>query len=335
MSDSLLYIGRLLPSDPLYAYFFSEIVPQLDLDPTKAEFHVFRISASNPVYLYEDECSNVRVIGKCFGVSGRSAEVAQYRMDREFNSLQIIRNLGFTGYPHCVPRPLGRNVACDYLLLEEYCSGTPLDDYIRGAIESDNGDDLFQKLSALGYFLASLHEKTSIERLVEFQHYCSYFDRLVGHLEESGYLDSYDLQELHWLRDQWREKPCMWEDNQVMMHGDATPSNILFGDDQSVIAIDLERMRLGDRVFDLGRIAAEMKHFFMEASGDAYAVEPFIEHFLAEYARHCPDPDSALDSLTNRIPFHMSLTLLRIARNPWISDDHRRQLIDEAKNTLR
>ena len=51
-------------------------------------------------------------------------------------------------------------------------------------------------------------------------------------------------QEFYWLKDRWREKDCMWEDNQVLVHGDVTPTNILFGDGLWVIAIDLERMKL-------------------------------------------------------------------------------------------
>ena len=56
----------------------------------------------------------------------------------------------------------------------------------------------------------------------------------------------------------------MWEDNQVLVHGDVTPTNILFGDGLWVIAIDLERMKRADRVFDVGRVAGEIKHFFMQ-----------------------------------------------------------------------
>ena len=86
----------------------------------------------------------------------------------------------------------------------------------------------------------------------------------------------------------------------------------------SVMAIDLERMRRADRVFDLGRIAGELQHFYMQATGNKYAAEPFISHFLWEYACHFPDRDRAFHSITGRIPFQMGLTLLRIARNSWV-----------------
>jgi aminoglycoside phosphotransferase (APT) family kinase protein len=108
----------------------------------------------------------------------------------------------------------------------------------------------------------------------------------------------------------------MWEDNQVLVHGDATPSNLLFGRDLSVIAIDLERMTRADRVFDLGRIAGELQHYFLQAKGNTHGAEPFIGHFLWEYACHFPDRDRAFRSITGRLPFQMALTLLRIARTP-------------------
>src|ERR1039457_4730280 len=56
----------------------------------------------------------------------------------------------------------------------------------------------------------------------------------------------------------------------------------------SVIAIDLERMKCADRVFDLGRIAGELQHYFLQATGNKHSAEPFIGHFLWEYACHFP-----------------------------------------------
>jgi hypothetical protein len=109
----------------------------------------------------------------------------------------------------------------------------------------------------------------------------------------------------------------------------------MFGDGLSVIAFDLERAKHADRVFDTGRIAGEMKHFFMQGSDDRNAADPFIGHFLWEYAGHFPDRHKAFRSISGRTQFYMGITLLRIARNSWIEPDYRRRLINEAKECLR
>ena len=70
-----------------------------------------------------------------------------------------------------------------------------------------------------------------------------------------------------------------------MVHGDATPTNFYF-DKENVIAIDFEKMKSADRCWDLGFIAAELKHYFMWRKHDGWAAEPFIRHFLWEYASH-------------------------------------------------
>ncbi len=127
----------------------------------------------------------------------------------------------------------------------------------------------------------------------------------------------------------------MWEDQQVLVHGDATPDNFMFGGGLSVVAFDLERTKRADRVFDTGRIAGELKHFFMRATGNKYAADPFIGHFLWEYACHFPNRDSAFRSITGRTPFYMGITLLRVSRNTWVEPEYRRRLINEAKECLR
>ena len=127
----------------------------------------------------------------------------------------------------------------------------------------------------------------------------------------------------------------MWEDNQVLVHGDATPSNLLFGRGLSVIAIDLERMKRADRIFDLGRIAGELQHYFLQA-GNKRRAEPFIGHFLWEYSCHFPDRDRAFHSISGpaaipdgyHAPAH-SPKLMGAAR------PHRRRLVEEAKIILR
>ncbi len=330
------YLGHLSQNDPLCAYLRYDILSQLGANSIAPDFRVYSFAASNHVYLYEDRRSGMRLIGKFFGgVANRSLETACQRMEREFNNLHHLRNIGFTGYPHYVARPLGQNSRLGCMLVEEFCYGTQLTDFILKAIREGAREPLFQKLTALAYFLATVHNRTAAGDRVDFNRDCFYFDRILGQLKNWGHIGLDEAQKFYGLKDQWREKGCMWEDNQVLVHGDVTPTNILFGDDLWVIAIDLERMKSADRVFDIGRVAGEIKHFFMQQAGDRMQAEPFIGHFIWEYACHFPDRNSAFASITRRVPFYMGLTLLRIARNSWIDGKHRRQLLDEARRTLR
>ena len=330
------YLGHLPHNDPLYGYLRYDILPQIGVNGISPNFRVYRIQASNHVYLYEDRRSRTRLIGKFFGdISDRSPQTAFRRMEREFNNLNYLRGIGFTGYPHYIARPLSRNASLNCILVEEFCYGTPLNDFILKSIWKGEREAFFRKLTALAYFLATLHNRTATGDRVDFNWDCSYFDRVMDQLKNWGHMGWDEAQEFYRLKDRWRERGFMWEDNQVLVHGDVTPTNILFGDGLWVIAIDLERMKRADRVFDVGRVAGEIKHFFMQHTGDPGLAEPFIGHFLWEYACHFPDRESAFASITRRFPFHLGLTLLRIARNSWITEKHRRQLLDEAGRTLR
>ncbi|MBR2872472.1 MAG: phosphotransferase [Lentisphaeria bacterium] len=127
----------------------------------------------------------------------------------------------------------------------------------------------------------------------------------------------------------------MEEDNQVLVHGDATPSNFAFGEGRAVFAFDMERVRYADRCFDVGRIAGELQHFFMRTVHDPWAAEEFIHHFLQEYSGHFPDREAAFKAITRRLPFYMGATLLRIARNSYLEKEYRRVLIEAAGRCLR
>jgi aminoglycoside phosphotransferase (APT) family kinase protein len=326
------YLGHLHRNDSLYGYLQYEILPQLGVHGTP-DFRVYKIKASNSVYLYEDRRSQARVIGKFFGTN-RSPQSASHHMEQEFHNLNSTRGMGFCRYPHYIARPLGYNVNLDCVLVEEFCYGTPLHDLIVNAIQRGGREILFQKLTALAYFLATMHNRTVVNTKVEFGRACSYFDKILKQLEKRGYIGRGESREFYRLKDRWGEKGCMWEDQQVLVHGDVTPTNILFGDGLWVIVVDLERMKLADRVSDLGSVAGELKHFFMQHAGNKALAEPFIGHFLWEYACHFPDRESAFASITRRVPFYMSSNLLRIARNSWVSHEHRRVLLKECKKTL-
>ncbi len=94
-------------------------------------------------------------------------------------------------------------------------------------------------------------------------------------------------------------------------------------------------MKRGDRMFDVGRVAGELQHSFMNATGDKRRAEPFIGHFLWEYACHFPDRRGAFASITERAPYYMALNLLRIARNDYISSHYSGKLVSQAKKLLR
>jgi serine/threonine protein kinase len=329
------YVGHLAAGDPLHGYLCDCILPQVGVAGPAADFRVFSMKSSR-VYLYEEKHSRALLVGKFFDGKGtRDGGEATHRMQQEFENLQLLRGYGLNGSPHLVVRPLGANVWINSVLVEEYCTGVSLSSVIHGAIHQNAEQRLYSKLTALAYFLATLHNRTANGYGVDFAEDCRYLDRLVLKLRHQHTIGAGEADELYWLRDRWREQPRMWEDQQVLVHGDATPSNFLFGHDLHVVAIDLERMRRADRVFDVGRIAGELQHFYLQATGNKYAAEPFIGHFLWEYACHFPDRDRAFRSITGRVPFQMGLTLLRIARNSWIGEWHRRRLVEEAKIILR
>jgi len=328
------YIGHLSPRDPLHPYLLHDVLPQMGVRNRPADFRVFSMKYSK-VYLYEECHSHTRIVGKFFMSAGHETSEAIRRMQQEFENLQFLRGYGLAGYPHQIVRPLGTNAWLNSILVEEYSAGVPLSVFVNEAIHQGQSRPLFEKLTALAYFLATLHNRTANGQSVDFGQDCAYLDRLVRKLQNQHVIGVWDADELHWLRDRWREKPRMWEDNQVLVHGDATPSNLLFGHDLSVIAIDLERMKRADRAFDLGRIAGELHHYFLQSTGNKDAAEPFIGHFLWEYACHFPDRHRAFQSITSRLPFQMALTLLRIARNSWVSAPQRGRLVEQAKLILR
>lgn len=330
------YLGHLSHGDPLYGYIQEHIAPQLGFNSPEAVYRVFKFTCSQAVYLYEERHKRVRVVAKFHKshLPGSPMLPPLKSGEKEYRDLLYMRSLGFTSTPHYVVRPLGFNPKIGNALLVEYLEGDQLCSVIKNALFQGDVCALYQKLAALAHFLATLHNRTAGDLCVNHGETHDYAGKLVHSLVTKWGMGSTDSSELYFLCDQWRAKSCMWEDRAVLVHGDATPSNFLFGRGRHTMAIDFERMKWADRVFDLGRLCGELKHFFFQTTGDAHAAEPFIGHFLWEYCRHFPDRMKAFRSITRRIPFHMGITLLRIARNSWIDWEYRWRLIREAKIIL-
>jgi aminoglycoside phosphotransferase (APT) family kinase protein len=291
---------------------------------------------SNEVYGYEEKCSRAKIICKFYGPRfGPDRDKAASMARQEYEGLETLRRYNLIGSPHHVIRPLGLNRDINGVLAVEYYTGEEFSQAIARATQHWDDAHLYWRLKALAYFLATQHNRTANGNGVDFDPDCRYFDTVVGRLQKAGRIGQWDVEELFWLRDCWRDRPQMWQDQQVWLHGDATPANFLFGHGMDVAAIDLERMKRGDRMFDVGRVAGELLHAFMSPVGDRHRAKQFIRHFLWEYSRHFPDPQQTYESITERAPYYMALNLLRIARNDYIADDYGGRLVGRAKKLLR
>ena len=327
---SEFYSGHLSHDDRMFDFLRSEIFSRFGYD-CRNGIRVFSTNGSNAVYIYEERNSNCRVVGKFFR-SDRQPDwnIAKKHLEREICNIHTFCN--YLAKPHYVARPLGRNDDLGCLLVVEYCSGEPLDNIILNTIKLHNENLLFSKLTALAYFFATVHNHSARNNGVNFDDQCRYFATLLRGIEDVSTRKERDY--LWHLCLQWKCDKAVWQDREVLVLGDATPSTFLFGDGLHVTAFDMERVRFADRCFDLGRLTAELQHFFLRNTGNKYSAEKFIGHFLWEYCCHFPDRESAFNAVCRRIPFYMGANLLRIARNSYLDKDYRVLLKNEAFLTL-
>ena len=328
------YVGYLAGDDPLHGFLSRIIRDLMEVREAHPAFRVFRLSGSNVVYGYQEKFSGTRIICKFYGPRFADLDKAAWMARQEYEGLETLRRYDLIGSPHHVIRPLGFSRDINGVLAVEYYAGEEFSHAIARATWHRDDGHLYRRLTALAYYLATQHNRTANGTTVDFGVDCRYFDTVTGRLTKAQRIGSHDADELSRLRDCWRDRPRMWQDRQVWLHGDATPANFLFGDGMDVAAIDLERMKRGDRMFDVGRVAGELQHSFMRDSGDRYRADPFIRHFLWEYSCHFPDRERTFESIQARAPYYMALNLLRIARNDYIDQHYGGRLVRQAKRLL-
>jgi hypothetical protein len=329
------YVGYVAGEDPLHGFLSKIMYDRMGVREPCPAYRVFRLAGSNEVYAYEEKFSRARLICKFFGPRfGWDRDRAAWTAGQEYESLRTLRGFDLVGSPHHVIRPLGIERDLNCVLAVEFYAGEQFSDAIERSIRCGDDRHLFWRLKALAYYLATQHNRTANGTGVDFDTDRAYLDTLLARLHRRRRIGQWDADELGWLSDLWRSRPRMWQDQQVWLHGDATPANFLFGGGMDVGAIDLERMKRGDRMFDVGRVAGELQHAFMAGTGDKHRAEPFIGHFLWEYSSHFPDQQRAFRSITSRTPYYMALNLLRIARNDYISEHYGNRLVSQAKRLL-
>ena len=316
----------------LYKYLAKEIFPQL-APPPYGDIEIIPLQSTKPVYLFLEKGRGLSAIGKSFEYGQVPPEHAWSSAQREFSNLKLAREkfgMGDTHYQ--IIAPLGENKELSALVVTRKAGGNLLDHYIARAIYDQRRQKLFDKLGCLAKFFARLHGNTRTSQAVSSSTPQRYLDRLLASLEESP-LDRHSREAIdNHAAGWWQKKEVFSQDSEVLVHGDATPTNF-FLHHEKVVGIDVERMRYADRCWDLGFLAAELKHHFMWRTGDGWAAEPFIGHFLWEYALSSYG-SGFFHTITRKLPLYMALGLLRIGRNRWLDANYRKILFEEAKRCL-
>jgi Ser/Thr protein kinase RdoA (MazF antagonist) len=322
--------------DPLYRHLVRVALPRAGIRSQSGSFTGARLKSTHDVYLFTEKKSGKRFVGKFFG--NRKMIARQQRrtlLNREYVNLQMVRKMGLCSAPYQVAEPLSKTERLDFLLVEIYARGHDLDHFIMESIAKGLHQPLQDKLSQLAGFFAKLHQSARSLQPVDFPFNLKYFDHLKASLLKKGLLEKKMADTLTSLCREWGEMAFMRADESVLIHGDATPTNFIFHEQDGVTAVDLERMRFSDYVYDIGMMAAELKHHFAWRVMNPEASEYFIRHFIESYCEKFPDPEMKFRALTRRNPFYMALCEIRMARNDWLAIGHRKWLIDEAARCLK
>jgi Ser/Thr protein kinase RdoA (MazF antagonist) len=232
-----------------------------------------------------------------------------------------------------LPRLLGRNPSLRLGLLLEAIPGPDLDQLLAQACGDGAHEALHRALENLAGQLARFHALPVPETGTSGVEALKYFDKMWRQLRDLGLLSPEDEAHLAAEKEEWAWHLSRFPDARVILHGDTTPTNFLFPNGRAV-ALDLERMRLGDRLFDLSWVAGEIKHAWGWRTGNWQGAEDAIRRFFAAYLAAVPPNPALARRLHFLNPFYMALAELRIARNSYLSWEYRRELVAEARRCL-
>jgi len=272
------------------------------------------------------------VVGKFFSAYPPQLS-ADLSLIQEYNNYLRLPDLGLTQGQGLVPRLLGRWPQGSLGLLLEAVPGPDLDNLIRQACLHGDPAPLKRGLEKLAHLLAMFHSRPVPSLPVEPAPALAYLDKVMGQLQAAGLLSREDWQALIYERALWEVRFRDFADGQVLVHGDATPTNFLFPDGRA-LALDLEKLRVGDRLWDLSWVAGELKHAWGWRLQNWGGAEAAIGHFFRAYLAAADFAPALADRLYNLNPFYMALAELRIARNLYLTIDYRRELVAEARRCL-
>ncbi|MBK8121861.1 MAG: hypothetical protein IPK39_24060 [Sulfuritalea sp.] len=178
--------------------------------------------------MYEDRATGKKLIGKFF-LTATKNDAAKAVSHLTRGGQQPLRDarLGTDGKSPPGRQTSGRQALVERLLVtecfEEVCSAKsswmPFRRRPRRTVCQTHRARLF---------LSEFHKRTATGLGVDFNQDCDYLDIVIGRLLAISALAADQAAELYVFRDRWRKQPRMWQDQQVIVHGDATPS-FMFG----------------------------------------------------------------------------------------------------------
>ena len=290
-----------------------------------------RLRASRPVFRFFLPGDGIGLVGKFFHdlVPATSPDRS---LLQEYRNYLAAPDLGLTA-GGLIPRLLGQVPGARLGVLLEGIPGPDLDHYLHEAAQRGDLRTCLQKVAELAKLLAFFHTRPLACEPVSSGPGLAYFQKLQEQLGAQGLLSPEETEALAAEGRAWGDRLGVYADRQVLLHGDATPTNFLFPEGRAV-AVDLERLRPGDRLFDLSWVAGELRHAWGWRGRDFGESEAASECFFQSYLAALPaDAD-----LTRRIfmlnPFYMALAELRIARNSYLTFEYRRALVTEAQRCL-
>jgi hypothetical protein len=252
---------------------------------------------------------------------------------KEYENYFLAAAVGLGDGLGLIPRLLGRCPQMGLGLLLENLPGVDLDLLLARACETGEVNPLYLGLEGLAELLAFFHNRSVPETQVSPYPALEYFGKLRFQLKKLGLLSLEDEEALAVERFAWEARLKEFPDRQVLVHGDATPTNFLFHDGR-VMALDLERLRVADRLWDLSWVAGELKNAWGWRTGNLAGGEAAVRRFFAAYLAAWGADGSLAHRVYHVNPFYMALAELRMARNNYLSWDYRLNLIAEARRCL-
>lgn len=296
------------------------------------ELSLTRLPGSHPVFLLEARDEHRKYVLKSFVHPGASTTRLIRRLNREYECLQSLQRMQAGGkHSRCV-RPICRDTKALFFIEEAVC-GKDVRHYAAAALQTGD-NSIYRKLDLLSGFLSDLHIRTRTGMTTGSR---SVKHELIRHAKQSFYSGSIQLEALKETGDlvhRWCRARSIRKAGRSLVHGDVTVSNFLFRDGH-MYAIDLERSKAADPVYDLGMMAGELFNEAILYTGNPYLADPYIGYLYRSYASHFKDAETVYAGAVARNPLYMANSLFRMSRNNYYSSDHRKTLAYYAMECLR